>query len=355
MAVDLDRPGTRKKYDPSGMLDVAESMTRQFREGEALARAWKLPSVKGVRHVVISGMGGSAIGGDLLRAYAGSLAPVSVRVVRHYALPAYVGPATLMIAASYSGNTEETLSAYRDARRRSAQIVAVTTGGRLAQWCEKDGTPWLKIPSGYAPRAAIGYSFMPLLVSFARWGWIPDPSKAIKDLYRILDQSIEQNRGSVPLESNPAKQLASRLHGHWPVIYAGEDVMTPVAMRWRCQINENAKQMAHDLAVPEMNHNEILGWKAPRALIQKAHVIYLLDQGYPRQTQKRFAIMKTIFREAGVGVSEVHSSGQTLLARIFSLLNLGDFVSLYLAFLNRQDPSPIPAIDYLKTELAKSR
>lgn len=353
MAINLDDLAVRQQYDPDGMLARTEDMTAQCKHGEQLAREFDAPKAEGVENVVICGMGGSAIGGDLLKACVGDRVKVPVEICRNYSLPGYVGEKTLVIAGSYSGNTEETLSAYGEAKSRKAAITAITTGGKLAEQCEADGYKWLRIPSGFQPRAATGYSFMPLLVLFERWGLIGPQADAIAALYETLDATIAQNQYAAPAATNPSKQLAHKLHGKLPIIYAGQDAFYPIAARWRGQFNENSKHFAHDSVLPEMNHNEILGWKNPEAILKQTHIVYLLDSGYHPQTQKRFAIMKNVVRDLAGEVSEVYSSGNGLLARMFSVINFGDFVSIYLAFLNEQDPTPIPAINYLKTELSK--
>ncbi len=352
MSLFLDRFATREKYDPEGMLKCIEEFVNQCALAEELARAFELPAVKHIQNIVICGMGGSAIGGDLLKAYTVDQIKLPVEVVRNYNLPNYVDSRTLVIASSYSGNTEEAMEGYKDAKNRGAKIAAITTGGKLSAHCKRDGNPCLQIPGGLSPRAATGYSFFPLLIFFERWGLIENQEKAIQSVYKILDTSIKQNGYLVPESENQAKQLAQKLHGNLPVIYADQRHFYPIGARWRGQMNENAKHFAHDSILPEMNHNEILGWKNPSPILKKTHVIYLLDKGIHKQTHKRFEIMKSIINEYTDGITEVHSQGSTLLARMFSTINFGDFVSCYLAFLNKQEPTPIPAIDYLKGELA---
>jgi glucose/mannose-6-phosphate isomerase len=353
MADLLDQPKAMQKLDPDGMIDLVQNFQQQCAEGENIARETTLPTPQGIHHVVICGMGGSAIGGDLLRAYSARFCTASVEVVRNYGLPAYVGPHTLLIASSYSGNTEETLSAYQQAKKRGASILAVTTGGTLLAWCQQDNNPAIVVPGGISPRAALGYSFMPLLVAFERMGLIPDQSREIKSMYAALRKCAKANTMDVPTADNPAKQLAKTLHRTVPVIYGGQDAFQPVAMRWRCQINENAKAFAHDMVVPEMNHNEILGWGNPVPVLKKFHAIYLLDSGYSPQTSKRFSVMKKIIAQTAQGESTVQSYGSGLLARMFSVIAFGDFTSVYLAYLYKEDPTPIPAIDFLKQELAR--
>ncbi|MBD3265235.1 bifunctional phosphoglucose/phosphomannose isomerase [bacterium] len=349
----LDQMDRRQSLDPRDMIGLVETLPAQFMEGERIARTVSLPPMENVHHIVICGMGGSAIGGDFLKAYGAKLATASIDVIRNYDLPNYVDSNTLVIASSYSGDTEETLSAYRQAKERGAQVLAITTGGQLEALCREANDPMILVPGGFPPRAALGYSFMPLLVTLERLGGIPDQSKPIQALYQTLKQCAGKNAFAVPTQSNAAKQFAFRLKDVLPVIYAGQDAFEPVATRWRCQLNENAKVFAHNMVVPEMNHNEILGWAEPKPLLNRFYAIYLLDHEYHVQTRKRFQVMKPIIESVAAAVSEVESVGDGLLSRMFSLVYFGDFVSVYLAYLYGQDPTPIPAIDELKSKLAK--
>lgn len=353
MADRLDAPATRTKLDPTGMLDWVEQFPEQCQQGSLIAHAAVLPRFRAINNVVVCGMGGSAIGGDLLRAYALPVGAKPIEVIRGYTLPCYVDKKTLVVASSYSGNTEETLSAYAEAKKRGAQILAITTGGKLLNACNRDGYPVVQTPGGLSPRAALGYSLFPLLVCMMRVGVIPDQDKSIKAALRTLKTCVNSFGWSTALSANPAKKLAHVLMGTIPVVYAGSEEFSPIANRWACQINENAKVFAHMNTVPEMNHNEILGWKNPRQTLSKQHVVYLMDKGYHKQVKKRFSVMKPIIAEYAHGISEVQSLGTDRLARMMSLISLGDFVSVYLAYLYREDPVPIPAIDLLKAELAR--
>ncbi|MDP8245124.1 MAG: bifunctional phosphoglucose/phosphomannose isomerase [Candidatus Hinthialibacter antarcticus] len=350
----LDDPATPQKFDPTGMIQWIENFHEQCAEGVSIARAFDMPNMQGIQNVVVCGMGGSAIGGDLMRSYASSIALAPIEVVRSYQLPRYANENTLLVASSYSGNTEETLSAYEQAKACGAKILGISTGGQLAQRCQQDGHPCIITKGGMSPRAALGYSFMPLLVAFERLGLVENQSQAIESTLAILKESSQQFRYNSPFENNFAKQLSKALYGSIPVIYAGQNAFEPIAARWRAQINENAKTFAHNMVVPEMNHNEILGWKNPKpSILKKLHVVYLLDQGYHPQTLRRFDVMKKIIEPSAHGVSVVQSKGDSLLARMFYTISVGDFASCYLAYFYKEDPTPIPAIDFLKAELAK--
>ncbi|MBN2326073.1 MAG: bifunctional phosphoglucose/phosphomannose isomerase [Candidatus Omnitrophica bacterium] len=349
----LDLAETRTQFDPGRILETAEGFLEQCRSADRLAREFPLPRCETIENVVICSMGGSAIGGDLMRAYAASQSPAPIEIVRNYTPPAYVNSKSLVIAGSYSGNTEETLSCYQQAKSRGAQLMAITTGGRLAELCRQDQVPCLIIPGGLPPRSALGYSFMSLLAFFEQWGLIGSQAADIRDMYSTLEDCIEQCQFEAPYDANPAKRLAAALYNAIPVIYSGQDAFEPISARWRAQLNENTKSFAHNFVVPEMNHNEILGWTHPAEAVEKLKPIFLIDRGYHKQTTKRFQIMKAIFESAGNSIIEIPSQGESLLARMMSLVSLGDFASIYLAYLYHQDPGPIPEIDRLKEELAR--
>lgn len=351
----LDDPATIEKCDPTGMIRWIEDFHEQCAEGVSIARAFDLPDIQDIQNVVVCGMGGSAIGGDLMRSYASSYARAPIEVVRSYQLPRYANENTLLVASSYSGNTEETLSAYEQAKACGAKILGISTGGQLAERCQQDGRPCIITKGGMSPRAALGYSFMPLLVSLERLGLIENQSQAIGSALAVLKESKQQHGYDSPFENNFAKQIAKEQYGSIPVIYAGQNAFEPIAARWRAQINENAKTFAHNMVVPEMNHNEILGWKNPKpSVLKKLHIVYLLDEGYHPQTLRRFEVMKQIIEPYAHGVTTVQSKGNSLLARMLYTISVGDFASCYLAYFYKEDPTPIPAIDFLKAELAKA-
>jgi glucose/mannose-6-phosphate isomerase len=349
----LDNSLTRNQLDPIGMLHSTERFFDQCKKAEELTMNFELPKLKKVSNIVLCGMGGSAIGGDLIRSLVHKKINVPVDLVRNYELPGYVDKNTLVIGCSYSGNTEETLSALREAKKCNSQIVTITSGGKLQKLSERENWPCLLVPSGFAPRLALGYTLIPLIVLFERFElYIPQP-RTMQYFYKTLKDCLKKYAFEVPYELNPAKQLATRIHGSIPIIYAGQDAFEPVAYRWKTQFNENAKVFAHHGIVPEMNHNEILAWKNPTALIKKFHSIYLIDSAYNKQTNRRFQVMSPMIDQIARDSTEIRSEGVGLFARMGSLICLGDFVSIYLAFLYKQDPYPVPEIDILKREISK--
>ena len=341
-----------KRYDSDDMLHLLSSFSGQCKRGWEIGEALKLEGYKEriPNNIVIAGMGGSGIGGDLVKAVVGSQFPCPIIVHRGYTLPAFVTSQTLFIAVSYSGNTEETLLSVEQALSQGATILAVTSGGKLKAFAAANGLPCVTIPAGQPPRASLGYLLMPILSVLARLGFAPD-----LDFQSDLEETIAllgKLEGDFPpdvLESQP-KQLAQALHGKLPVIYAPQE-LEAIAMRWKGQMNENSKSLAYYSVYPEMNHNEIEGWKHPSGLTKQCHVIQLRDPIAPSQTQRRMDITAELIQPHTAGITQVHSEGRSLLARLLSLVVIGDWTSFYLAILYKQNPTPVGRIEELKRRL----
>lgn len=340
--------------DPGQMLAAIWRLPEQCGEALAIAKEVKLPqSYQGFTNIVVTGLGGSAIGGDLLRVYVGDKAGIPVTVNRDYTLANFVGPQTLLFATSFSGNTEETLSAYQQAKHKGAKIVIITTGGKLKELADQDRVPVISIPGGISPRAATGYLFLPTIVVLQRLGLIPDVTGEITEAVTNLQELRELLKPENPVENNLAKTLALKLYNKIPIIYGSLGTTEVVATRWKGQINENAKAAAYWNVFPEMNHNEIVGFEAPAELLKNLEVIILRDKADHPRVQKRMEISKTILEKAVSGITEVHSRGNSTLARTFSLTYIGDYVSVYLAALYGIDPTPVKMIDLLKRKLTE--
>ena len=339
--------------DRGGMAGHLEGFPDQLREARGIGggAVLTLPG-QGARAVVVTGMGGSAIGGEIAAACLSGTMPVPCAVVRGYDVPAYVDRDTVVVAASYSGSTEETLSAYRGAASRQARIVCITTGGELARLARAAGHDVVEIPPGLPPRAALGYSLIPLLMVLARLGLAPDPASDVDDAIAAARRAVAAYGLGVPLGSNPAKQLAAWFRGGIPVIYGSVPLTTAVATRWCGQISENAKTVAHRNELPEMDHNEIVGWSGARPLGGRARVVFLRDAGDHPRVGKRVAITRREIEAAGAEVKEAEGTGASALGRALSLVALGDFTSFYLAVLAGVDPTPVEPIDRLKKALA---
>jgi glucose/mannose-6-phosphate isomerase len=313
------------------MLKVIEEFPMQCREALELPRG---ETVSGeFANIVITGMGGSAIGGDLLKSCLHKV-KIPVFVNRDYQMPAFVDEKTLVFAVSYSGNTEETISAVKDAIERKAKVIGITSGGKLAGMCEKI----IKVPAGYQPRAALGYLFFPMLGILHNSGIVNVKNAELNEMLNILKKKewFEEE----------GEKLAKKLNGKIPIIYASELLM-PSAMRFKTQINENAKLPAYFNVFSEMNHNEI---NAFRGMDRKFSAILIKDIHDNERIQKRMKICQEVMEER-VDVEVIDTQGEWLLSRLFSAIYLGDFTSYYLAILNRVDPSPVEVIERLKQAL----
>ncbi len=343
--------------DKQNMFEILLQFPRQVREALAIgAQAPYFPSAD-ISNVVVLGMGGSAIGGDLLRTYLATVAPNAfpVAVSRSYTLPPGVGEKTAVIVSSYSGDTEETLSAFEAARKKTRNILAITTGGTLRARAEKLGLPAIILPGGLQPRCAIGYSFFPMLTTFVHHKALgrkaeSETRKAIDELLPLLEEKAALY--SKPDKSNPAFVLAKQLHGTLPVLYSSSDLVDTVNLRWRGQIHENAKQLAFGNFLPEMNHNEINSWNNPAEIVGNSTIVLLRDRDEHPRVALRFEAMKKLIGRKASRLVEVRGEGEHLLTRMFTLLYLGDWASYYLALLNGVDPTAIPLISKLKKTLA---
>lgn len=351
----LDDSNVLRKADPSGMYNLTYNFPSQLKNASTLGKSLLLPDwrARDVRNIVLAGMGGSAIGGDLVRSYLAGELKVPFLINRSYVLPSSVGPASLVFLSSYSGNTEETLSAYDQAKERKSKIVCISSGGKLLEQADQDGFFSIKIPEGYPPRAALGYSFVLPLMVLVLLKLVSDKEKEIEETIKSLTNGINIYKMERKASENPAKSLALRLHQKLPIIYAPENHLDAVATRWKGQICENAKMLAFSNFFPEFNHNELVGWKVIDEYKDKLIVIMLKDRDDHIRIKRRMEIVKGIIEKMGVEVVEKESAGEGLLSRIFSLIQLGDFTSFYLAILNQIDPFPVEIIDFLKNELAK--
>jgi glucose/mannose-6-phosphate isomerase len=351
--LNLDDTGALGALDPSGMLRTVMAFPDMLDTARRIALDAHLMPAAAYRNVVVSGLGGSAIGGDLARALlAGSMA-VPMTVNRDYGIPAFVDEGTLFIASSYSGNTEETLAATTAAQERGATIVAITSGGRLRELAHEGGHPTVLVPGGHQPRAALAFSLIPALVVLTRLGLVALDERAFDEAVDVARSIASRHGPDVPTGRNPAKQLAERIRGKFPVVYGSEGYRGVVATRWRGQINENAKAPAAANVFPELDHNEILSWSGPAELVSQLFVIILRDPKESKAIAARVELTKSVIAKQAAGIVDIWCEGSSDLAKMCSLIYVADFVSVYLAYLYGVDPSTIVAIDWLKGELAK--
>jgi len=339
-------------YDRSDMRSLLTGFPHQVEDAVRIGREARLVPLKGKpASIIVSGLGGSAIGGDLLRSYLSDQLGVPFSVNRYYALPRHAGPSTLVVISSYSGNTEETIASYNDAMKKKAQVVCITSGGVIASLAKKNRQTLVLLPKGYPPRAALGYSFFPMLLALARYKIIPSQDAAVRETLALLRKLSVRYR--LTGQKNQALELAKQLYNKIPVIYSSTERTDAVNLRWRGQLSENSKILAFGNVFPEMNHNELVGWKVLRRMMEEMAVVYLHDrEDHPRVTL-RMEVARGIIGEYASKIVDVHSEGRSRLARIFSLVHLGDWLSFYLSMFNGVDPTPVSVIDYLKRQLEK--
>ncbi len=339
--------------DSLGFLDAVAGLPEQLTAaheaaGETL-RASDLPDAASVRNIVVLGMGGSGISGDVLSSVASGVLPVPVTVLKQYRTPRFVGPGTLAFALSYSGNTEETLSMARGAAEAGASVVTVSSGGELA---ELPGATHISCPPGYMPRAALGALVAPLFVALFRMGLMPQAHALLVKAQEQLAHRRDRCRPEVTGAANPARELARQIDRTIPLIYGGGAIGAVAAMRWKCDVNENAKAPAFWAAHPELDHNEICGFGQHGDVTRQVFTLIELRHGSEHERlEPRFAFTRGLIEECVARVLEVQAEGEGRLAQLLDLMYVGDWTSCYLALDNDVDPGPIDAIAALKASM----
>jgi glucose/mannose-6-phosphate isomerase len=353
-ATSLNRVAALRKLDPGGMLGALRGLPDQCREAWTKASGLKLPTAyQDIDRIVVLGMGGSAIAGDLWRVLLQRESDVPVFNVRQYDLPPFVDKQTLVIASSFSGETEEVLSAFRQALATPAPRIVITTGGQLLTTARANGIPAFSFTYNQEPRAAIGWGLMPLLAIGEALGLMQDVGRDVDEAIQVLSSVVAESAEDVPEAKNSAKQLARELCEKLPVIY-GAGPLLEVAHRWKTQLNECAKTWAFYEELPELHHNAIVGYGLPQAIAKETAVVCLESAtlAHPR-VRLRYQFTKDLLRKSGVSVLTAEAGDGCALAQMLSLVLLGDYVSTYLAFLYKVDPTPIKVIDELKTWLRR--
>jgi glucose/mannose-6-phosphate isomerase len=347
----LDDTGKMGKIDKSGMLsfcvDVAEHYRAAAEAAEKISSSYSKPE-----NIIVAGMGGSAIGGELLKDLARGKAQVPIEVSRAYSLPAYANEKSLVLVVSYSGETEETLSSFLDAVKRGCMIFCVSSGGSLLEFAEKLGVPYLRVPSGFAPRAALPYLFTPLLLLLEKLGVVSGVSGGLSEAVTVLGRVSGENAPEKPVKANFAKMLASEINGSVPVVY-GFGVFRGVAQRFKTQFNENSKMPSKWEYFSELDHNEVVGWEKAGDLARCFSTIFIRDKSESDAVRTRIETTK-ILLHPGSKRFEVWSQGKSALARMLSTVCIGDFTSVYLAILRGVDPTPVETISLLKQKIRKS-
>ena len=350
----LDDLSEMKRIDKSDMLSFCVEATKLCQKAVKLAQAVQIEYSK-PQTIIVAGMGGSAIGGELLKDWTRDRIDVPIEVCREYSLPAYADERTLVFVVSYSGRTEEALSVFLDAIKRNCMTFCISSGGKLLEFAEKLKLPYLQVPSGIPqPRAALPYLFLPMPILLGKLGLVSDASSEISETVNILERVKRENSPEKPLSGNFSKKLASRINGTVPAIY-GFGIYRAVAQRYKQQFNENSKVPAKWDFFSELNHNEIVGWEAVKELARCFSIIFIREKDEPDEIRQRIeATKELISREATKRIFEVCSSGQSRLAKMLYTVYIGDFTSVYLAILRGVDPTPVRTISLLKERITQS-
>lgn len=352
----LDDPAARRKIDPSGILDSIRGLPDQCRQAWDATQSLTLPpDYKEIDRIIVLGMGGSAIAGDLWRVLLQRECPIPVFNVRQYELPPFVDGRTLVIASSYSGGTEETLAAFDQALATPAKKLAITSGGKLLATGRANGVPVFTYQYAGEPRSAVGWSLMPLLAISRSLGLMQGVEGDVQEAIAVMKDLQREIGEDVPAAANPAKQMAERLFERLPVIY-GAGPLIEVAHRWKTQLNESGKVWCFFEELPEIHHNAIIGYELPRSIARATTVVFLRshDLVHPR-VLLRYDFTRDLLEKSGVDVLELESRGRCALAQMMSLILFGDYLSAYLALLYGVDPTPTTVIDNLKAWLATQR
>ena len=336
-----------QKYDPQNQFDVLVNSYKQ------IEFAWnnevKISNINAteISNIIVSGLGGSAISADLMRNFLGEELRVPYIVNRNYDLPKFANKNTLFVASSYSGYTEETISALQQAIKLGCKIVCITTGGEVEEIAKINNLSCIKVQPGFQPRYALGLSFFSLLKVFQEIKLIGNQNSVVE---KILS-NWKTNGSKFTKEGNEAITFAESLVGFIPVIYSVSDSTNSVGYRFKCQVNENAKLHAFHHEIPEMNHNEIIGWESYQEKQFNAKIVNIVDETYHSQIQKRFSILKDIFSKTGVEIISIKSNEENFKVRLLDLIYLADWISYYLGVLRGFDPSEIDNIHTLKEKL----
>jgi len=344
-----------KKLDKSNMLDLLLDFPQQCKAALDLAEKSKILFEKrDFKDICFAGLGGSAIGADLVRSYLYFESKIPIQVFREYELPAFINESTLIFLSSYSGNTEETISAYNQAKQKGATLIVISSDGKLKEYAKRDNITFIGIPQGSPPRCNLSYlSIIPLCI-LAKLGLIKDVSLSISQMIKTLEELKDKNLNPrIGQKDNIAKAVALKLLNKFAIVYSASIHFDICATRFRGEIAENSKALASSHVFPEMNHNEIVGWEQPKKLFKNFVVVMLRDKNMHPRVAIRMDITRDIIRKEGPLVIEIWSRGENLLSRIFSLIYIGDFVSYYLALLYGIDPTPVDRVTYLKNQLAK--
>jgi glucose/mannose-6-phosphate isomerase len=353
--VNIDDITTIEKIDKSNMRKLLYDFPSQVEKVSQLMESVAIPSEYGeVGNIVITGMGGSGVGGNLLKGLLRDRIKIPLEVNKSYTLSNWVDSKTLLICVSYSGNTEEALSAYEVGKTRGSKMIVISSGGELAKLAKKDKFPLVLVPeSNIPPRTALGYLFFSQVFILKKLGLVNIKDKEITETIQVLKSLREEIAPEKVKTDNTAKRLAGAIYDTIPLVYATSDYFEGVAMRWKTQINENSKNPVYSVCFPELDHNEIMGWEGAKELIDRFSLVILRDKEETERMAKRIDITSSLIKGKAAKVLDVYSRGKKLLSRMLSLVYIGDYVSFYLAIFNGMDPTTIESIANLKKEMGK--
>lgn len=338
------------KYDPQNQFDVLVNSYKQ------IEFAWNNNiNISGIdkskiNNIIITGLGGSAIAGDLLKNYLQNELKFPYQVNRNYYLPSYANENTLLIVSSYSGNTEETIEVFKKGIEKGCQIICITTGGTITKIAQEFNFPIIFLKPGFQPRYALGVSFFTLLKIFQELNLIENHNETVHSIIKIWkEKGLELSR-----ENNDAKIIADKILNKIPIIYSAEDLTSAVGNRLKCQFNENSKLHAFHNLIPELNHNEIIGWETFENKTFNCILISIHDINYHEQIKKRFSVTESLIEKSGCEVIRISGSQESFKERLMYLIYFGDWITYYTAVLRGFDPSTIKYIDFLKESLTAS-
>lgn len=341
--------------DGQDMLGIEERFVEQLVAAQEIVRTADYKNLKNetFKGIAILGMGGSGVSGDIIKNLVAGSCEIAVEVIKDYELPAFIKLGWLVVAISYSGNTEETLKAVETAFERNCEVMCISSGGRLMEIAANKNKCFIKMPGGFLPRGASGYLFFSTFLSLNEIGAISVDKADIDESLRLLKEKTVIYKRESAVSDNPAKKLALALEGFMPVIYGVAGFLSAIAYRWKCEINENSKCPCFWAEFPELNHNETVGWENLREITQKFALVVFKDATSSERIRVRIDTTSKLIEKNLGKIIEIPVEGRSKLAKALSTMYLGDIASVYLAFLYNTDPSPIDRIFALKAELAK--
>lgn len=351
----LDDPARIKEIDKEDMLEVEENFYLQLVEAKKIVQKTDLEKIKGKKFsgIAFLGMGGSGFAGDIIKALIKDDIDIPVEIVKGYRLPSFVKSGWLVVAVSYSGNTEETISAANQALDRGCEILMVCSGGKLENIARSNNKTIIKIPSGLQPRGAIGYLFFPSYLALDHLDIIKIPSRDIEEALDLIKEKAGLYNREVGSDKNFAKNIALKISNNLPIVYGTEGLLSAVAYRLKCEFNENSKTPCWWNEFPELNHNETVGWERLKETTRKFTLLVFREKNEKIRIKKRIDVTLNLIRENVSEIIEIPVEGKSKLAKALSTMYLGDIASVYLALLAGIDPSTVEKIQLLKAELAK--